>query len=158
MWASAKNGPMNRLDRESLEQDLAREEARLRDLEAEYKQAQSRVNSLRRQVGECRESAPTLLPVVGPRTSSDKIGLFRTLFRGRTDIYPTRWRNSRKGTSGYAPACANEWIPEVCEKPRVKCGECPNQAFLPVTDRVILDHLRGRVVAGIYPLLEDDTC
>jgi len=27
---------------------------------------------------------------------------------------------------------------------RVKCGECPNQAFLPVEDRVILDHLQGR--------------
>jgi hypothetical protein len=80
------------------------------------------------------------------------------LFRGRADVYPTRWRNSRKGTSGYSPACGNEWIPEVCDKPRIKCGECPNQAFLPVTDRVVLDHLRGRIVAGVYPLLEDDTC
>ncbi len=35
---------------------------------------------------------------------------------------------------GYAPACANEWVSGVCEKPRVKCGECPNQAFLPVED------------------------
>src|SRR3989304_7574204 len=102
MWASAKNGPMNRFDCESLEQDLAREEARLRDLEAEYKQAQSRVNSLRRQVGECREPAPTLLPVVGPRTSSDKIALFRTLFRGRTAVYPPRWRTSREGPRGSA--------------------------------------------------------
>ena len=40
----------------------------------------------------------------------------------------------------------------------MKCGECRNQAFLPVIDQVILDHLRGRVVAGVYPLLEDDTC
>jgi superfamily II DNA or RNA helicase len=46
----------------------------------------------------------------------------------------------------------------VCDKPRVKCGECPNQAFIPVTDRVILDHLQGRHVAGVYPLLEDETC
>jgi hypothetical protein len=63
-----------------------------------------------------------------------------------------------EGDKRLSPACANEWIPEVCEKPRIKCGECPNQAFLPVTDQVILDHLRGRIVAGVYPLLEDDTC
>ena len=149
---------MNRLDRVSLEEDLAREEARLRDLEAQCQRTRSRVEELRRQVGECREPSSELLPVAQPRTSTDKVALFRALFRGRTDVFPTRWRNSRKGTSGYAPACANEWIPEVCEKPRVKCGECPNQAFLPVTDQVILDHLRGRVVAGVYPLLQDDTC
>lgn len=93
-----------------------------------------------------------------PGPPPTRLPLFRTLFRGRTDVFPTRWHNSRKGTSGYAPACRNEWIPEVCEKPRIKCGECPNQAFLPVTDQVILDHLRGRIVAGVYPLLEDDTC
>ncbi len=149
---------MNRTDRPSLEQALVREQARLRALEARYRQAQNTVDELRRRVNECREPSPKLLTVVGPRTSSDKIALFRTLFRGRADIYPARWRNSRKGTSGYAPACANEWIPEVCEKPRVKCGECPNQAFLPVTDQVLLDHLRGRIVVGVYPLLEDDTC
>jgi hypothetical protein len=41
---------------------------------------------------------------------------------------------------------------------RIKCGECPNQAFLPVTDQVILDHLQGRYVVGVYPLLTDETC
>jgi hypothetical protein len=49
-------------------------------------------------------------------------------------------------------------VPGVCEKPRIKCGECPNQAFVPVDDQVILDHLQGRHVIGVYPLLEDDTC
>src|SRR5574337_318158 len=62
------------------------------------------------------------------------------------------------GRKGYAPACANEWVPGVCEKPRVKCGECPNQAFLPVEDQVILDHLQGRHVIGVYALLADETC
>src|SRR5205807_4196256 len=46
----------------------------------------------------------------------------------------------------------------VCEKPRVKCSECPNQAFISVSDQVVLDHLRGRHVMGVYPLLPDDTC
>jgi len=34
----------------------------------------------------------------------------------------------------------------------VKCGECPNQAFLPVDDQVILDHLQGRHVVGVSPI------
>ena len=71
-----------------------------------------------------------------PSTSKEKIGLFLDLFRGRTDVYPKRWVNS-KGTKGYSPACANEWVRGVCEKPRVKCGECPNRAFIPVTERTI---------------------
>jgi hypothetical protein len=29
---------------------------------------------------------------------------------------------------------------------------------LPLTDQVIYDHLAGRITAGVYPLLPDDTC
>ena len=39
---------------------------------------------------------------------ADKVALFRNLFRGRPDVYPVRWE-SAKGTSGYSPACGNEW-------------------------------------------------
>ena len=38
----------------------------------------------------------------------------------------------------------------------MRCGECPHQAFLPVEDRVILDHLLGHHVVGVYPLLSDE--
>src|SRR5215472_16861850 len=65
-----------------------------------------------------------------PSTASEKVALFRSRFRGRDDIYPRFWSNTRTGRKGYAPACRNEWIRGVCEKPRVKCGECPNQAFI----------------------------
>lgn len=86
-----------------------------------------------------------------------KVALFRSLFRGRADVYPIRWE-SKSGKSGYAPACANEWRPGVCEKPRIKCGDCGNRQLLPLTDEVIFRHLAGDVVVGIYPLLPDDTC
>jgi superfamily II DNA or RNA helicase len=89
---------------------------------------------------------------------TEKVRLFRSLFRGREDVFPTRWENSRTDRSGYSPACRNEWARGLCEKPRVKCGACPHQAFIPVTDRIIHDHLAGRLVAGIYPLLPNDTC
>src|ERR1700738_4504663 len=88
-----------------------------------------------------------------------KIGLFRSLFRGRTDVYPVRFESRKTGKTGYAPACANEWVRGVCEKPKIKCAECPHRRFLPVTDDVIRCHLSGRddmgqpFVAGVYPML-----
>ncbi|MBP8295024.1 MAG: DEAD/DEAH box helicase family protein, partial [Burkholderiales bacterium] len=91
-------------------------------------------------------------------TTDDKVALFRRLFRGRTDVYPIRWESKTTGKSGYAPACANEWRVGVCEKPRIKCGDCSNRLFIPLSDAVIFDHLAGKRTVGIYPLLTDDTC
>ena len=94
----------------------------------------------------------------------EKIALFRSLFRGRDDVYPRRFESRKTGKSGYAPACSNEWVRGICEKPRVKCAECPNRRFLPVTDEVIRWHLSGRddtgqpFIAGVYPMLLDETC
>jgi len=90
-------------------------------------------------------------------TTDDKITLFSRLFRGREDVYPQRWE-SAKGTSGYSPACGNEWKPGICHKPRVKCGDCSQRQLLPVTDQVIYDHLAGKQTIGVYPLLSDDSC
>ena len=93
-----------------------------------------------------------------------KIALFRSLFRGRTDVYPVRFQSRKTGKAGYAPACANEWVRGVCEKPRIKCADCPSRCFLPVTDDVIRWHLSGRgeqaqeFVIGVYPMLQDETC
>ncbi len=93
-----------------------------------------------------------------------KIALFRSLFRGRDDVYPRRFESRRPGKSGYAPACANEWVRGICEKPRIKCTDCPHRRFLSVTEDVIRWHLSGRddtgqpFVAGVYPMLQDETC
>ena len=73
-----------------------------------------------------------------------KIALFRSLFRGREDVYPRRFESRKTGKSGYAPACGNEWVRGICEKPRIKCAECPHRRFLPVTDDVIRWHLSGQ--------------
>lgn len=97
-------------------------------------------------------------PGSGAMHTAEKLAIFRRFFRGRDDIYPRLWENRRTGKKGYAPACANEWVQGVCEKPRVRCGVCPNRAFLPLTDDVLLGHLRGQHVVGVYPLLADETC
>ncbi len=93
-----------------------------------------------------------------------KISLFRSLFRGRDDVYPRRFESRKTGKAGYQPACANEWTRGLCEKPKVKCAACPHRRFLPVSNEVIRCHLAGRdddgrdFVMGAYPMLQDETC
>jgi superfamily II DNA or RNA helicase/very-short-patch-repair endonuclease len=93
-----------------------------------------------------------------------KIALFRSLFRGREDVYPRRFESRKTGKSGYLPACAHEWVRGICEKPRIKCADCQHRQYLPFTDEVIAWHLTGRdgggqpFVAGVYPLLQDESC
>ena len=93
-----------------------------------------------------------------------KIALFRSLFRGREDVYPRRFESRKSGKCGYQPACANEWTPGICQKPKVKCADCPQRSFFPVTDEAIRWHLSGQdgagrdFVMGVYPMLRDETC
>src|SRR5205807_3045584 len=93
-----------------------------------------------------------------------KIALFRSLFRGREDVYARRFESRKTGRAGYSPACANEWAQGICNKPRIKSSECPHQRFLPVTEEVIRWHLSGQddlgqaFVMGVYPMLLDETC
>ena len=105
------------------------------------------------------------IALVSHRSSAaSKIALFRSLFRGREDLYPRRFESWASGRSGYAPACSNEWRPGVCEKPRIKCADCPNRQFLPVTDQVVRWHLSGAdddgkpFTMGVYPMLLDENC
>ena len=99
------------------------------------------------------------LPPEPPSLSTaEKVALFRRLFRGRTDVHPVRWESMTSGRSGYAPACANEWRPSICEKPHIKCADCDNRSLIPVSDTVIYSHLAGEKTIGVYPLLPDDTC
>ena len=108
--------------------------------------------------------SPVEQTVTQHSSAATKIALFRSLFRGRSDVYPRRFESRKTGKVGYAPACANEWVRGVCEKPKIKCADCPNRRFLPVTDDELRRHLSGRdelgreFVMGAYPMLLDETC
>lgn len=94
-----------------------------------------------------------------PQTPADKVRLFQSLFRGRADVFPLRFVSKKTGRGGYAPACSNKWLPELCLlKSGGKCSDCTNQAFIPVNEQLIVEHLQGRHVMGVYPLLEDESC
>lgn len=107
---------------------------------------------------------PRGFPVTNRSPPAAKIKLFRSLFRGREDVYPRRFESLKTGKSGYAPACANEWVRGVCDKPRIKCVDCANRRFLQITNEVIGWHLSGRdargqdFVMGVYAMLQDETC
>lgn len=90
--------------------------------------------------------------------SLEKIRLFMSLFKGRDDVYAKRWENKDKGTSGYSPVCLNQWQPGMCGKPKIPCSKCKNRLYAPLDENVIEDHLKAKIVAGIYPMLPDETC
>ncbi|NDY71467.1 helicase [Desulfobacter hydrogenophilus] len=89
--------------------------------------------------------------------SNEKIKLFMSLFKGRADVYAKKWQ-SKKGATGYSPVCLNEWVPGICNKPRIKCSVCGNQSYGTLNKSVIEKHLRGEYVIGIYPMNPDETC
>ena len=127
-----------------------------------------------------REREKLLQPMVGEspahyaagcttsQSSEDaKIRLFRSLFRGREDVYARRFESRRTGKSGYYPDCRNERLATLCPKPRMKFSHGDQRQFIPLTDGVIRNHLMGRNPAenegkdftiGIYPLLPDEMC
>ena len=100
-------------------------------------------------------------PPININSTSDsilKIRLFMSLFKGRKDVYARRWENKNKGTSGYTPVCLNQWQPGVCGKPKISCSKCKNKLYAILDENAIEDHLRGKTVVGIYPMLPDETC
>lgn len=128
---------------------------RIKELEAENAE-------LRKRLGE------DLMPIEKVPTAmlnlslQEKVDLFRSLFKGREDVFARRWYSKTSGEAGYQPVCQNEWTP-LCDKRTFKCADCPNRKFSPLTDNDIYRHLEGkdangRDVIGLYVLNEDNTC
>lgn len=100
---------------------------------------------------------PNKTPHYSISDNKGKVQLFMSLFKGRDDVYAKRWE-SKAGKSGYSPHCSNEWKSGVCKKPRIKCSECSYKDYVPLSETVVEVHLRGELVAGIYPMLKDESC
>jgi hypothetical protein len=77
-----------------------------------------------------------------------KLGLFRSLFAGRDDVYALRWENERTGKAGWGPAVRGGW----------RNARRPDREHLPLTDDVVARHLAGEIHAGLYPLIRGDAC
>jgi hypothetical protein len=128
---------------------MSGEKARLEELRAKLAELDRRSEQFVAEIAALMESesaqtppvneSPSQSPHVGDEALSNaqKIALFRRLFRGRDDVFPARWENAKSRRSGYSPVCANEWREGICGKPRIKCSDCPHQAFVPVSDEMI---------------------
>ena len=94
---------------------------RMQELDQERQTQERRLHELEQLKAEPPALVVQLKPLVTNGSSAaDKIVLFRSLFGGRTDVFPARWDNPKTRRSGYAPACANEWVRGVCGKPQAK--------------------------------------
>jgi hypothetical protein len=102
-------------------------------------------------------SAPEVRnPVVA--TAEQRIALFRSLFRGREDVYAIRWENA-DGRFGYMPKADRDWKSylSATAEDRKKVDRL-TRTYRPLTEDAVRAHLVGEHTAGIYPLLQDETC
>ena len=144
-----------------------------RELQKRVEELENENRELRRRLGlpdaeRSRIDAPERPAIAGAgvhmrSTPEEKIRLFRSLFRGREDVFARRWYSTQKEKGGYSPVCANEWRYGICIKPKGKCSKCDNRVLLPLDDSVIYKHLSGKDingqdVIGVYPIMLDDTC
>lgn len=134
---------------------------RLDALDTERKQLTEDLEQLNIKLEECciHSNAPSPSVTINCKsTGQQKISLFRSLFRGREDVYPKLWVSKKSGKKGYSPVCENEWVRDLCRKSAVKCSDCENRKFSALNDEVIRQHLNGHVTIGAYPMFQDETC
>ena len=86
------------------------------------------------------KKAQSLATVTADSWPEIKVSLFRSLFRGRDDVYAVRWEG-KNGRTGYSPAGIREWPGAAAQgkKRSVKHGK-----LFPLPEEVIRDHLLGR--------------
>ena len=142
-------------------------QAQLLELDGQKTSILIKLEALNQQLANSDKKQVSTIP--SPNYSvEDKVTIFMNLFRGHTDVFAKRWENFKTGKRGYSPVCNNEWVYGKCNKPKIKCSECQNQAFIPLTADKIHMHLGGKndtnnsnkldYTIGIYPLLDDDSC
>jgi hypothetical protein len=135
---------------ERLREENARLRLRVREapdtLPATTKQFSAHNNDKKASANVANDSPPEL-----------KVSLFRSLFRGRDDVYAVRWEG-RSGKIGYSPAGIREWEkgPSTAKAGQKKSFRLSK--LFPLSEEVIRDHLLGKQTIGVYPLLQDDNC
>ena len=85
-----------------------------------------------------------------------KISLFKSIFKGREDVFAMRWEKDKK--SGYMPAYFFD--PYRFRAHKMKGGtfqNYPDKSYRNLTDDQIVRHLNGEQLIGLYPLLSDNT-
>lgn len=91
-----------------------------------------------------------------PIFSNEQIRTFLSLFRGREDVFAVRWEKDSK--AGYMPAYDLNWDDFAKHKQRGgTLKDFPNKEFSKLSQQRIINHLTGKEVIGLYPLLPDNS-
>ena len=91
-----------------------------------------------------------------PVFSNEQIRIFLSLFRGREDVFAVRWEKDSK--AGYMPAYDLNW--DEFAKHKLRGGtlkDFPHKQFSKLSQQRIINHLTGKEVIGLYPLLPDNS-
>lgn len=74
-------------------------------------------------------------------SKQDRIRIFTSLFKGRSDVFAKRWEKWDGGGSGYSPVYS-DWS---------------KKNFTALSDIFVEKHLIGDITIGLYPILQDNT-
>lgn len=91
-----------------------------------------------------------------PSFFNDQVGIFQSLFKGREEVFAIRWE--KDGKTGYMPAYDLNW--DEFAKHKLRGGtlkDFPHKQFSKLTEDRIINHLTGKEVIGLYPLLADNS-
>ncbi len=126
----------------------------IKEKEQMVKQLQEEITNLK------LELANASVTINNSISTNEKIEILSNYFKGRDDLYSVLQIDSKDNTKKYyVPVCANEWKSGICNKTmHKKCKDCKYKEYVPLTKNEYKRHLEGKIVMGIYPLLDDDTC
>lgn len=160
------------VDEESLMKSIAELEKRIQCLEKENQYLKNLLTDAgisysTEESDECdNEHDPNQGARIIPRNITETDAkVFFSMFWGRTDVYSKRTIKKSTGKVNYYTQCYNFWkngCPRITGN-KIKCHDCPKQAYKELKKEQIIDHLRGSSadatdVIGVFPLLADDTC
>lgn len=135
--------------------NLKKENQKLKNLLREYNipfDNQMELNHLN--VNEPKRSAVVTKP------NYNKVSIFKSLFVGRGDVVAKQYKYKNEDKVGYTPYCRNDWKYGVCPKKKGRsnglCKSCKAKSFVAYSDAIIKKHLKGEIILGIYPMLNED--
>jgi hypothetical protein len=85
----------------------------------------------------------------------DRLNLYKSLFKGRNDVFALRWEKG--GKSSYMPAYSFD--PHRYKLHQMKGGTFQtftDKTYQSLTNDHLIKHLKGEQVVGLYPLLHDN--
>ena len=136
---------------------------KIRTIEAELRSIDQKKKRLLQQLYELK-AAQSQSEVLSSFSTLEKLQLFNDLFVGRRDVYARGFQSKKYNKIGYTPACANADNAALCQRGKFRCSDCSNRLFAQFDLRAIKMHLQGQdekgkpFIAGLYPLMPDDTC